>query len=86
MHSRAALEQDGPALLSPEATQALQRGIQTLESALAGDQVQLISAETQNLSQASDEFAAKRMDQEVRKALTGQSLDGVLGEKPITAD
>jgi hypothetical protein len=26
------------------------------------------------------------MDQEVRKALTGQSLDGVLGQNQVTAD
>ncbi|HAB45346.1 MAG TPA: Fe-S protein assembly chaperone HscA, partial [Gammaproteobacteria bacterium] len=82
----AAMQQDGPALLSPDETQTLQLGIQALEAALAGDQVQLISAETQNLSQASDDFAAKRMDQEVRKALTGQSLDGVLGQNQVTAD
>jgi len=82
----AAMQQDGPTLLSPDETQALQLGIQALEVALAGDQVQLISAETQNLSQASDDFAAKRMDQEVRKALTGQSLDGALGENQATAD
>ena len=82
----AAIQQDGPALLAPEQTQALQLGIQTLEAALAGDQVQLISAETQNLSEASDDFAAKRMDKEVRRALTGQSLDGVLGENQATAD
>jgi molecular chaperone HscA len=82
----AAMQQDGPALLSPDETQSLQLGIQALEAALAGDQVQLISAETQNLSQASDDFAAKRMDQEVRKALTGQSLDGVLGQNQVTAD
>jgi molecular chaperone HscA len=80
------MQQDGPALLSPDETQTLQLGIQALEAALAGDQVQLISAETQNLSQASDDFAAKRMDQEVRKALTGQSLDGVLGQNQVTAD
>jgi molecular chaperone HscA len=83
---KAAMQQDGPALLPPEEAHALQLGIQVLEAALAGDQVQLISTETQNLSQASDNFAAKRMDQEVRKALTGQSLDGILDENQAVAD
>jgi molecular chaperone HscA len=74
----AALQQDGAALLTDEEAQALQQGIKALETVIAGDQVHSISAATQKLSQASDDFAAKRMDQEVRRALTGQSLDAVL--------
>ena len=75
---RSALAQDGEALLSDEARLGLFQGIDRLAQTAAGSDVALIKAETEKLSHASDPFAALRMDQEVRRALAGHTLDNVL--------
>ena len=75
---RSALAQDGEALLSDEARLGLFQGIDRLAQTAAGSDVALIKAETEKLSHASDPFAALRMDQEVRRALAGHTLDDVL--------
>ena len=75
---RSALDQDGEALLSDEVRLGLFQGIDQLAQVAGGSDVALIKAETEKLSQASDPFAALRMDQEVRRALAGHTLDDVL--------
>ena len=75
---RSALAQDGEALLSDEVRLGLFQGIDQLAQVAGGSDVALIKAETEKLSQASDPFAALRMDQEVRRALAGHTLDDVL--------
>ncbi|MCH1557100.1 MAG: Hsp70 family protein, partial [Pseudomonadales bacterium] len=75
---RSALAQDGEALLSDEVRLGLFQGIDQLAQIAGGSDVALIKAETEKLSQASDPFAALRMDQEVRRALAGHTLDDVL--------
>ena len=75
---RSALAQDGEALLSDEVRLGLFQGIDRLAQTAAGSDVALIKAETEKLSHASDPFAALRMDQEVRRALAGHTLDDVL--------
>lgn len=74
----AALAQDGDALLSPIQREELNHGLEVLAKVASGTDVGAIKAETEKLSQASDPFAAMRMDQEVRRALAGQALDEVL--------
>ncbi len=74
----AALAQDGDALLSPIQREELNHGLEVLAKVASGADVDAIKAETEKLSQASDPFAAMRMDQEVRRALAGQALDEVL--------
>jgi len=74
----AALAQDGDALLSPIQREELNHGLEVLAKVASGADVGAIKAETEKLSQASDPFAAMRMDQEVRRALAGQALDEVL--------
>ena len=48
----------------------------TLETA-NGDDVEKIRLSIKALSDATDDFAAKRMDRSIRAALTGKSLDSL---------
>lgn len=69
-----ALAQDGEALLGPDDLELLQQGIAKLSELLKSDDIDAIQEGTQMLSQASDDFAALRMDATVKKALSGHDL------------
>jgi len=77
--TRAALGEDG-ALLDAAETAAIEVGIEALE-ALLGDSGAVpnhhlaIKRGIEALNQASTEFAQRRMDQNVRRAMTGQTLE-----------
>lgn len=73
-----ALEQDGSALLNDAEMHALLGGVSKLLEVVEGRSVDAITRETEQLSQASDAFAARRMNREVQRALTGQSVSQVL--------
>jgi molecular chaperone HscA len=74
--TQAALEADGELLDDDERAQ-----IDTLASQLAaimqGDSPEQIEEATKTLATATDEFAARRMNKSIRRALAGRKLDDV---------
>lgn len=71
---RAALATDADLLSAADQTRIAQQLQSTLEAA-NGDDVEKIRLSIKALSEATDDFAAKRMDRSIRAALTGKSLD-----------
>ena len=63
-------------LLNPVEAEAVQNALQQVADSLSRD-AETIRAATQALSQATDEFAARRMDKAIAKALSGQSIDNL---------
>ena len=76
--TRAALAEDVD-LLQHNERSAIEQGIHTLESLLDGTDHLAIKRATEALNEASTEFAQRRMDQSVRRALTGQKLEALGG-------
>ena len=72
-----ALAADGERLLTLEDREALSQGIAQLKRLREGDDHKAIAKGVEVLSAASDEFAARRMDDGVRRALSGHSVDEV---------
>ncbi len=72
-----ALAADGERLLTAEDLEALRQGLQHLKRLRDGDDHKAIAKGIEVLSAASDEFAARRMDDGVRRALSGHSVDEV---------
>jgi len=70
---RSALAADG-ALLEAEERQEIERRMQTLEGALAGTDHRAVRTGSEALNKATDEFAARRMDAGVRRALAGRRI------------
>lgn len=75
----AALNEDA-SLLGSEEADALRQAVEALAMVETTDDVQAIKRQTKMLSEASDEFAARRMNREIRKALQGQSVDALSSE------
>ena len=73
--TRAALEQDGDALLNGEERTAIENKISELEQRMKGDDHLAIKRAVESLNEATSEFAARRMDASVKKALRGHKLD-----------
>ncbi len=73
---RAALATDADLLSAAEQTRIAQQ-LQSTQEAAKGDDVEKIRLAIKALSEATDEFAAKRMDRSIRAALTGKSLDSL---------
>jgi len=73
--TRAALEQDGDALLNHEERAAVENKISELEQRMRGDDHLAIKRAVESLNEATSEFAARRMDASVKKALRGHKLD-----------
>ena len=71
---RAALVNDAD-LLSDEERAAVDTALQGADAMVGNDDVQAVRAAVQALSSATDEFAARRMDRSIRKALSGRKLD-----------
>jgi molecular chaperone HscA len=72
-----ALQQDGKALLSESEYNAIEAGIQQLYQIRQGGDVTAIEKEIETVDQLTQDFAARRMDASIRKALQGQSVDKV---------
>jgi molecular chaperone HscA len=73
--TEAALAENGDALLSAEERAAVGRQIADLRAALSGDDLAAVKRATEALNHGTVEFAARRMDLSVKKALTGHRLD-----------
>jgi molecular chaperone HscA len=71
---RAALAGDAD-LLSNDERAAVDAALQGADAAAASEDVQAVRAAVQALSSATEEFAARRMDRSIRKALAGRKLD-----------
>ncbi|HEX5612770.1 MAG TPA: Fe-S protein assembly chaperone HscA [Burkholderiales bacterium] len=63
------------ALLSAEERSAIEQHLATLRTALSGTDHRAIKQASEALNRATDEFAARRMDANVRRALTGRSIE-----------
>ncbi|HEX5093763.1 MAG TPA: Fe-S protein assembly chaperone HscA [Burkholderiales bacterium] len=70
---RSALAVDG-ALLEAGEREAIERQMAALEVALGGSDHRALRAGTEALNKATDEFAARRMDAGVRRALAGRRI------------
>jgi molecular chaperone HscA len=71
--TRAGLAEDG-ALLNPEETKDIQEKITTLEKTLPGPDPRAIKLASDALNRATEEFAGRRMNASVRRALAGRSI------------
>ncbi len=71
--TRSALAADG-ALLEPAERAAIEERMAALEAALAGTEHRALRAGTDALNKATEEFAARRMDAGVRRALAGRKI------------
>jgi len=71
---RAALVNDAD-LLSDGERAAVDAALQGADAVAASDDVEAVRAAVQALSSATEEFAARRMDRSIRKALAGRKLD-----------
>jgi molecular chaperone HscA len=76
-----ALAQDGE-LLSPDERQAIDVSIAGLRNLMAGEDRDAIVDATEGFNKLTEEFAGRRMDKQIRGALTGVAVDdlGVLPE------
>jgi len=72
--TRAAMAEDG-ALLDADETAAIEAGIAALEALMAGTDHHAIKRGIEALNAATTEFAQRRMDQNVRRAMAGQKLE-----------
>jgi molecular chaperone HscA len=73
---KAALEQDG-GLIQAEEIQAINTEIKTLETLLETEDSDAIHKATEALNTATENFAAKRMDASVSRALAGKNIDAI---------
>ncbi|MEM1113917.1 MAG: Fe-S protein assembly chaperone HscA [Pseudomonadota bacterium] len=71
----AALEADGDALLTPAERAALSQKMIDLDDLMHETNGQALKEATERLGRASEEFAARRMDQSIQQALSGISID-----------
>ena len=72
----AALELDSD-LLEAEELQQIQQDIAALQGRLKDGKAEDIRAAVSKLSHSTDNFAAKRMNRNIQRALTGQSVDNI---------
>jgi molecular chaperone HscA len=70
-----ALAENGAVLLNAGELDAIEKRIADLKLALRGSDLLAVKRATEVLNKGTVEFAARRMDQSVRKALTGHKLD-----------
>ena len=71
----AALAADGDELLSVDERSKIDAGIDALQQAREGNDIQAIKATIESLDQSTADFAARRMDASVQKVLKGHTLD-----------
>jgi len=72
-----ALAESGERLLSAEERQLIEQAMQHLEQVAAGDKVAAIEQAIKQLDSVSQDFAARRMDDSIKQALTGQQVDRI---------
>lgn len=71
----AALEKDGERLLTAEQIGAIESSLDALKKVIDSDSAQVIRDAANRVAVASDDFAALRMNDSVRTALSGHSID-----------
>lgn len=71
----AAMQADGDELLNDEERQQLLKAIESLIELRNGDNADAIEQGIKETDKASQDFASRRMDVSIRKALSGQSVD-----------
>ena len=64
-------------LLDAEELDTIRQRLQATKSALASDDLDAVRDAVKALSTATDDFAARRMDRSIRRALAGKSLDEI---------
>ena len=74
---QAALDVDGDRLLDAEERMVIELQMQELAQLLKGTDGYAIEQQTKRLSQVTDAFAARRMDQTVKAALAGRNLNEI---------
>ncbi|WP_297822888.1 Fe-S protein assembly chaperone HscA [uncultured Paraglaciecola sp.] len=72
-----ALDADGLALLDASEIQAIAAGIAELSELAKGTDKDVIKAAIEQLDKLSETFAQKRMDQSIKSAFSGQSVDRI---------
>lgn len=72
---QAAIDADGATLLAPEQRAVLTQAMQQLADLAKGDNTQAIKQSIEALDNASQDFAARRMDLSIQQALAGQSVE-----------
>ncbi len=75
--TQAALDQDGAALLSDTERAGIERAMETLRVLLNGPDWNAIKRAADSLNRVTTQFAARRMDASVQRALSGQRLDAI---------
>ncbi|WP_026970963.1 Fe-S protein assembly chaperone HscA [Aliagarivorans marinus] len=73
----AALDADGETLLAADERALIEQAMQALANVAANDDVAAIEQAIKTLDQQSQEFAARRMDNSIKQALKGQSVEGL---------
>ncbi len=74
---RAALEDNGQALLSEEEFEAIESSLKQLEIIAQGTDIEAIKAAIKVVDTNSQEFASRRMDASIAKALVGSEVDEI---------
>jgi molecular chaperone HscA len=75
--TRAALAEDGLALLDPSERSGIELLLEQLNAALTGSDQAAIKRATEALNQGTVEFAARRMDASVKRALAGHNIEEI---------
>jgi molecular chaperone HscA len=70
------LREDG-SLLTPEERKEIETNVEKLEKLIPGNDSRAIKQSSDALNKATEEFAARRMDASVRRALTGKKLSSL---------
>lgn len=70
-----ALKADGEALLSQQEYKTMLADMEQLKTIRAGDDADAIAREIEGVSKTTEEFAARRMNQGIRNALSGHNID-----------
>jgi molecular chaperone HscA len=73
---RGGLQEDG-SLLSTGEVKSIEEKVQNLENLVRGNNAKAIKQSSDALNKATEEFAARRMDASVRRALTGRNLSSL---------
>jgi molecular chaperone HscA len=72
-----AMQADGERLLSAEEQQIVVMQMEALIETRNGDDHHAITKQIDVLAKATDEFAARRMDDSIKRALAGKAVDNI---------
>jgi molecular chaperone HscA len=75
--TQTALSENGVVLLDPAERAAIDAGMDALKSRLSGTDHRAIKDAAEALNQATHEFAGRRMDASVKRALAGQRIEAL---------